>query len=107
MIDSRRHDHQIVLLQLDPHPIIAFAPHIKVASTIEDVPNLFVLVQMLMEEVLHFLLIDVAHGGGRDGDLIAVLVMALRCDGIDIRDIGVVVVQDAKLGQVVGVHGAA
>ena len=57
MIDPRRHNHQIPLLQPNPHPIVLLAPDIKISSATEDKPDLLVLMQMLREEGLDFLFI--------------------------------------------------
>lgn len=107
MINTRRHDDQITLLKPDPDPVVALAPDVKVARAIQDVADLLVFVQMLVEEGLHFFLVDGAHGGGRNGDLIAVLVLALGREGVHVSDVRIVVVEDAKLGEVGGVYGAA
>ncbi len=95
VINARRHDHQIMLLKLYPHPIIVPTAHIKIASPIQDIANLLVLVQMLVEEGLYFLLVDVAHLPGGDCNFISVLVAALGGKGIDGGAIRIVVVQDA------------
>jgi len=57
MVDSGRHDHQIKFIQLDSHPIIILVSHIEEPRAIQDVPNLLILVQMLIEEGFHLLLI--------------------------------------------------
>lgn len=63
MINARRHNHQITLFQPNPHPIITLASDIKVPSTFQNIPDLFILMQMLMEEVLHLLFV-VGEGRG-------------------------------------------
>jgi hypothetical protein len=100
MIDARRHNHQVMFLQPDPHPIIILTPNIKITSTIQNIPNLFIFMQMLVEEVLHFLLVDLTHGGRRNGNLITVFVGPLRSQSVYIIDAGVVEVQYAQLGEV-------
>ena len=57
VVDARRHDHKIALLKPQAHPIIILAPDIKVSSTAQNVADLFVLVQVLVEEGLHLLLV--------------------------------------------------
>lgn len=42
--DAGGQDDEVVLLQLDAHPLIALVPHVKVALAASDVPNLLVLV---------------------------------------------------------------
>lgn len=106
MVDAGGHDHQVVLLELDPHPIVVLAADIEVASSVQNIPNLLILVQVLVEEVLDLLLVHVAHGGGRNGDLVAVLVGARGRDGVHIVDVGEVEVQDAEFGEVVVGDGA-
>ena len=78
-------DDQIVLLEPDADPGVALGPHVEVAGAVADVPDLFVLVQVLVEERLHFGLVDVAHGLRRDGDFIAVPVAALLGELVDGR----------------------
>ena len=77
MINPRRQHNQIPLLQPNPHPLIALTPHIEEARAIQDVPDFLVLVQVLVEERLHFFFVDGAHLLGRDGDFVPVLVVAL------------------------------
>jgi hypothetical protein len=84
------HYHQVVLLQLNSHPVIALAANIKEAATIQDVPNFLVLMQVFVEEHLHLLFIYVAHFRRGNGNLIPVLVVALRSQGVDILQIGIV-----------------
>lgn len=102
MEDATGQDDQIILLQPDPHPLILLAPHIKEPLPIQDVPDLLILMQMFVEEHVHFLLIHVAHLFGRDGDLIPVLVGASVGDGVDVGDGRAAVVDDAQLLKVVG-----
>lgn len=63
-----------MLVQLNPNPIIVLATYVEVPAAIQNISNLFILVKMLVEECLYFILVDVAHLLGRNGDLIAVLV---------------------------------
>jgi hypothetical protein len=82
MVNSRRHNHQIALLQPYPDPLVALVPHIEVSSASQNVPNLLIFVQMLVEESLHFLFVA-WEGRWRDLDGVAVLVLAFGGDGID------------------------
>jgi len=75
MVDSRRHDSQISLLQSQSDPIVTLTPHIKVACSIENISDFLVFVEMLVEEDLDLFLV-VGQGGGGDGDFVAVLVVA-------------------------------
>jgi hypothetical protein len=87
VIDTGGEDNQIILGQLDAHPLILLAADIKVPLSITDVSNLLVLMKMLSEEHLHFGFVGLAHSGGRNDDLIAVLVAAVCCEGIDVCEV--------------------
>jgi len=104
VIDARRHDHEITLLKPQAHPIIILAPDIKVSSTSQNVADLFVLVQVLVEESLHLLLVA-GEQLGRNLNLVAVLVVALGSDLVDaVQVIRKVVVCYAESGKVFWVH---
>ena len=81
MVDARRHDHEITLFERNAHPVVLLAAHIKVSAAVDDVADLFVLVQVLVEEGFDLLLV-VGECGGRDGDFVAVLVGAFGCDAV-------------------------
>lgn len=102
MIYASWHDHQIILIELNPHPVVLLATHVEEAAAVDDVANLLVLVQVLVEKALNLCLVGVAHAARRDGDLVAVLVAARGGDGVDRGRIWVVVVQDAEVGEVGG-----
>jgi hypothetical protein len=78
MVNATGQDDQVALLEPDPDPVIGLTPDIEETRAIENVPDLFVLVQVFMEEALHLLFVNISHLFGRDGDLIPVLVVA-RC----------------------------
>lgn len=61
--NPRWQNNQIVLLKSNPHPLAAFnaAPNIEEPVSIKDVPDLFVLMQVLVEEHAHFFLVHIAH----------------------------------------------
>jgi hypothetical protein len=61
MVNAARQDDQVTLLEPDPDPVIGLTPDIKETRAVEDVPDLFVLVKMLMEEALHLLFVDISH----------------------------------------------
>ena len=83
MINPRRQNEQIPLLQPDPHPLlISLLPHIKIPGAIQDISDLLVLVHVLVEERLDLVLVDIAHCGRRDGDFIPVLVAARAREGL-------------------------
>ena len=84
MINPSRHDHEIVLVQLDPDPLIVLVAHVEIATAVENVADLFVLVDVFVEEYLDLFLVDIAHGGRRDGDLVAVPVAPLRGEPVHV-----------------------
>ena len=100
MIDPCRQNQQIVLLNLDPHPLILLTPNIEIALSVTNVSNLLVLMQMLREEHLDFVLVRITHLFRRDDDLVSVLVASLGCYGVHIVDVGAVVVVHAEGGEV-------
>ena len=57
MIDPTRHNHQIALLELDPHPIVVLPSDIEIPASSKYIPDLLILVKMLMEEVLDLLFV--------------------------------------------------
>jgi len=57
VVDARRHNHKIALLKPQAHPVVVLAPDIKVSSTTQNVADFLVLVQVLVEEGLHLLLV--------------------------------------------------
>jgi hypothetical protein len=61
---------------------------------------------VLVEEHFHFGLVDLAHGGGGDGDFVAVLVVARLGEGVDCGEGGVVGVEDAEGRELRGGDGA-
>ena len=107
VVDTSRQDDQIILAQPNPNPFIFLTPDIKVTLSVADIANLLVFMQMLAEERLYFLLVDVAHGLWRNADFIAVLVSALRGNGIDGLDGWAVAVDDADGLEVGCVNGTA
>lgn len=106
MVDARRQDDQITLLQPDSDPIVALAPDIKETCAIENVSDFFVLVQVLMEKALHLLFVDVAHLLRRYGDFISVLVAALLCKCVDIVVRADMLIDYAKVGEIAWVDTA-
>ena len=107
MVNPRRHNHKIALLQPQSNPRIILTPHIKVTPATQDISNLLIFVQVLVEEGLDFLLVAGQEVGG-NLDLVAVLVVALGGDFVDgLEVIGEVVVGDTESGEVGWVDGAA
>lgn len=107
MVYARGHDHQISLLQPNSHPIVILTPNIKVPSAIQYISDLLILMEVLVEEVLDLFFV-VGKGGGRDVDLVAVLVRALAGDPVDgINVVWEVVVDYAERGEVVWVDSTA
>lgn len=97
--DARGKDDEVVLFQLDAHPLVALVAHVKVALAAADVANLLVLVQVLVEEHLDLVLVHVAHLLRRHDNLVAVLVAAVGSQDINLAGRGQVVVQHAQAGQ--------
>jgi hypothetical protein len=109
MIDARRHDHQVALLEPDAHPVVALAPDIEVSRSGQDVPNLLILMQVLVEEILHLLLVA-RERRGRDLDLVTILVGAGFRQGVDAAQVGGVreaLVEDPQRAEIGGVYWAA
>jgi hypothetical protein len=107
MINPRRHNHQIALLQPQPNPRIVPTPHIKIPTPAQNIPYLLVLVQVLVEEGFYLFFVAGQEVGG-DFDLVAVLVVALGGDFVDrLEVVGEVVVGYAEGGEVGWVDGAA
>lgn len=63
MIDTRRQDDQIILLDAQADPLVILATDVKVPGAVEDIPNLLVLVQMLVEEGANLGLVRRTEGG--------------------------------------------
>jgi len=99
MVDARRHDHEVTLLERNAHPVVVLAAHVEVATALDNVPDLLVFVQVLVEEGLDFFFV-VGQRGRRDGDLVPVLVLALECDPVHVVQRAEVVVQNAQLREV-------
>lgn len=100
MINPRRQNNQIILLQRNAHPPVPLITHVKVPPPVAHITDLLVLVQVLVKEGLHFRLVDVAHALRRHRDLVAVLVPALRGQGVDAVDGGDVEVEYTERGEV-------
>lgn len=107
MINPRGHNHQISLLQFNPHPFVLFIANIEVTSAVEDVANFFVFVEMFVEEVFHFFFVVWEEGRG-DFDFVAVFVLARAGYAVYFGEIvGEFVVEDAEFGEVGRVDFAA
>ena len=107
MKDPRGDNNQIMLLHTDTQPLILQTPHIEKPFAFEDIPYLLILMQMFVEEHFDFFLIHLPHLFGAHGDLVAVLVGAVRGDFVDGVDRGAVVVQHPEMGELRGGDGAA
>ena len=84
MINPRRQHQQIPLLQPNPYPaLVAHLPDVEIPRAVEDVADLLVLVHVLGEEGGDLGLVHGAHGRGRDGDGVAVLVAARGGQGVE------------------------
>jgi hypothetical protein len=107
MIDTRRQNYEITLLHGDANPVVLNATDIKIAISIEDIPNLLVLMQVLVKEHLHLILVNGAHRLRRHDALIAVLVVSFLRELVDRRNLGVVPVKNADRGKMGFVDGTA
>jgi hypothetical protein len=107
MVNATGQDDQVSLLEPDPDPVVAFTSDIEEARTVENVPDLFVLVQMLVEEALHLLFVNISHLFRRDGDLVPVLVVAGRSQIINLGLRVDLVVHNAQLRQVSWINHTA
>ncbi len=61
MINARGQNNQIPFPQPNPNPIVPLTPNIEKPFTVKDIPNLFVLVQVLVEKHLYLLFVDGSH----------------------------------------------
>ena len=95
MIDPTWQDDQITLLKPDPDPVVPFTPDIKVTRSVQDVPDLLILVQMLMEERFDLFLVNVTHLLRAYGNLIPILVVPGCGNLVNTRHLGNTVVDDA------------
>lgn len=95
MVDARRQNDKIILLESDPDPVVTRRPDVEVSCAVSDVPDLFVFVQVFVEEHLHFGFVYLAHGLRRHRDLISILVLPLFCKVVDCREGRVVGVEDS------------
>lgn len=102
-----RQDDHIVLLQLDPHPIIISAPNVEISLATSDVPNLLILMQMLMEKHFHFVLISIAHLLRRYYNFIAILVAALCSYLVNTCKVWQAIVVNTQLAQSLSIDCAA
>jgi len=91
---------QVILLQLYPNPLVALTSNIEESSTIPNISNLLILMQVFIEEHLDLFFIDIAHFLRGNRDYIAILVASLQCELIDISDIRKSVVEDSKLRKI-------
>lgn len=103
VVDAGGEDDQVVLLEADAHPLVGGVADVKVARAAAHVADLLVLVQVLVKKALDLGLVDVAHGGRRDLDLVAVAVAAVGGQLVDVGNVGDAVVQDAEALQGVDV----
>lgn len=60
MVDASRKNDQVILLDIDADPFVPFAANIEVPIAVQNPADLFVFVQMFVEEHAHFLFVGVA-----------------------------------------------
>ena len=83
VINSRRQDNQIVFLESNAHPVIRLGANVEESLPVEDVADLFVFMEVLVEEHLDFFFVYGAHFVGADDDLVSVLVGAVLGDFVE------------------------
>lgn len=71
---TRWENDQIIFFDPNPDPFIAPVPHVKKATAIEDVSDLFILVEVLVEEHSYFFLVKWTHLLWRYDNLISILI---------------------------------
>lgn len=85
---------------MDANPFVTLTSDIKEPSTVPDISDLLVLVQVLVEEHLDLLLVDIAHLLWGYGDHIAILVASFGGKLVDICNVGEPIVEDSQLGEI-------
>ena len=75
MIDARRQNQHIPLLDLDPHPSIVRIAHIEIPAPLENPPDLLIVMHVLLVEFVYLRFVGFAHAGGRNGDGVAGVVV--------------------------------
>ena len=76
VIDPRRQDEQIPRLGSNPHPSIVLVSDVEVSRPLQDVSDLLVFMDMFVVEQPDLLVVGCAHSVGRNGDFVAVGVVA-------------------------------
>jgi hypothetical protein len=107
MVDARRQDEQIVLLELNTDPVVVFASNVEIPLAAPDISDLFIFVEMLVEEGLDFFFVNVAHLLWRDIDFIPVLIAPLLGKLVYAREVGEVVVVNSQFAERIDIDGAA
>jgi hypothetical protein len=100
MVYPSGQNDQIILFKSNSNPVVALAPDIKVPCSVANPSDLFVLMQVFIEEHLHLRFVHFAHCAGTDSDLIAVLVRSLFGKVIDGGIGGVLRVQYTEILEV-------
>src|ERR1700753_1011101 len=100
MVDTSRHNHQVILVKFDPYPMDVFIPHIEIAASIQDISYFFIFVQVFVEEYSNLLVVNITHYSGRNGNLIAVLVLSFSSNFVNIIHRGTVKMCNSKFRQV-------
>lgn len=59
MVDSCREDNQIAFDHSNPHPLVVLGSNIKETLAVQDISYFLILVYVLVEEGLHFVLVDI------------------------------------------------
>lgn len=84
VVNTGGQDQEIALLDLDANPLVLRIANIEIPGSLQDVADFFVFVHVLVVEHLDLVFVDGAHGGRRDGDLVAVDIVSSLCYVFDI-----------------------
>lgn len=87
------------LLDENADPLVFRAADIEVTTTISDIPDFLVFVDVLVKKHLHFIFVDRPHRLGRYRHFIAILISSRRCELVHPINIFDMVIFNAKLSE--------
>src|ERR1700761_6871110 len=100
MIDTGRHNHQIIFVKLDAYPMVVFVSHIEKSTSIQNVSYFFIFVQVFVEERSNLFVVNSTHDRGRNGNLIAILILSFSGNFVNIIHRWTVEMLNPKIRQV-------